>query len=162
MIIYTLNNPCMALLCRSAIAFILLCTISPLAWGGELAGLWQEYNDDTGNIEALIRIEKAPDNTYEGKIEKILISNAENAALACTHCTGALHNRPLLGLRVLSGLKRKDNLIFEGGEILDPDDGKTYRCRIRLSEDGNMIEVTGYLSINWIGQTEIWRRKELK
>ena len=42
-----------------------------LAHGGELVGLWQEYDDQTGKVEALIRIEKTADNTYEGKIEKL-------------------------------------------------------------------------------------------
>ncbi|MCX7192599.1 MAG: DUF2147 domain-containing protein [Proteobacteria bacterium] len=137
-------------------ALILLAAIP--AWGGELAGLWTEYNDDTGNPEALIRIEKVAGGSYEGKIERVLPDTAENAALLCTNCTSNLHNRPLLGLRILSGLKRRDKLTFEEGEIIDPDDGKVYRCNIRLSEDGNTIEVTGYLSFNWIGHSEIWRR----
>lgn len=146
------------LLNRSAIAFVTLFTISTLAWCGELVGVWQEYNDDTGNVDALIRIEKVADNTYEGKIEKIFPDTVENSALVCAHCPGNLRNRPLIGLRILSGMKRKNNLNYEGGEILDPDDGKIYRCRIQLLDDGNTIEVTGYTSINWIGQSEIWRR----
>ncbi len=128
------------------------------ARAGELAGLWQEYNDDTGNPEALIRIETTADNTYEGKVEKILPDMPENAALLCSSCKGSLRNQPLLGLRILTGLKRRDKLTFEEGRITDPDDGKTYRCNLRLSEDGQTIEVTGYLSFNWIGHSEIWRR----
>lgn len=140
------------------IYIIFLSAFSAPVWSGELAGLWQEYNDDTGEIEALIRIEKTADNTYEGRIEKILPDTAENAALVCTSCPGNLRNRPLMGLRILSGLKRRDKLAFEEGEIIDPDDGNKYRCNIRLSEDGKTIEVTGYLSFNWIGHSEIWRR----
>jgi uncharacterized protein (DUF2147 family) len=123
-----------------------------------LAGLWQEYNDETGNPEALIRIEKLADNSYQGKIEKILPDVATNAALRCKNCPGELRNRPLLELRILSGLRRRDATTFEGGQIMDPDDGKIYRCNIRLLDDGNTIEVTGYLSFNWIGHSEIWRR----
>ena len=78
--------------------------------------------------------------------------------MLCKNCQGDLHNRPLLGLRILSGLHRKDTTRFEGGQIIDPDDGKIYRCNIRLLEDGKTIEVTGYLSFNWIGHSEIWRR----
>ncbi len=141
------------------IAFILLLTAPTMAWSGDLAGQWQEYDDDTGKVVALIRIEKLPDNTYEGTIDKMLLTDtSENAEPICRLCPGALRNHPLSGLRILSGIKRKDKLNFEGGEVLDPDDGKTYRCRIQLSEDGNSLEVTGYLSINWIGHSEIWRR----
>lgn len=138
--------------------FIGLLTASTMAWSGELAGLWQEYDDDTGKVVALIRIEKLPDNTYEGTIEKVLSTDTdENAEFICRLCPGTLRNHSLLGLRILSGMKRKGNLNFEGGEVLDPDDGKTYRCRIHLADDGNSLEVTGYISINWIGHSEIWR-----
>lgn len=129
-----------------------------LAWGGELAGLWQAYDDHTGNLEALIRIEKLPDNSYEGRIEKIFPDSENITVLICSNCTGNLHNQPLIGMRILSGMKVKDKLNFEGGEILDPDEGKTYHCQIRLSDDDKQIQVTGYINFNWIGQSEIWRR----
>jgi uncharacterized protein (DUF2147 family) len=144
--------------CRSAIVIILLFTFSSLAWSDELAGLWEEYEDRTGNPEALIRIEQLSDNTYEGKIEKILPDTPEKNKMICTHCSGNLSNQPLLGLRILSGMTRKDKLNFEGGKILDPDEGKIYRCHIRLSEDGKTIKVTGYINFKLFGQSEIWRR----
>lgn len=154
----------MALARRSLAALILLCAIPTFAWGGELAGgnelagLWQEYDENTENLEALIRIEKLFDDSYEGKIEKIFPDTVENSALLCTRCTGSLRNHPLLGLRILSGMKRKDLKHFEEGEILDTDDGKTYLCHIRLAEDGNTIEITSYVNSIEIGQPEVWRR----
>ncbi len=140
------------------VCILFLTAFAASAWSGELAGLWQEYNDDSGDPEALIRIEKMGDDRYEGRIEKILPDTEKNAELICTKCSGRLHNQPLLGLRILSGLKRHDELTFEGGEITNPDDGKTYRCNIRLSEDGNTIEVTGYLGFHWAGQSETWTK----
>ncbi len=137
---------------------MLLFAIPSSAWTGELAGLWQEFDDRTGKVEALIRIRKLSDDTYEGNIEKIFPDRPENTAMLCTACTGNLYNQPLLGMRILSGMKRKDKLTFEGGSVIDPDEGKAYQCRIRLSEDGNTIEVTGYLGFVWIGQSEIWKR----
>lgn len=143
---------------RAAFACMLLFAIPSLARCGELAGLWQEFDDHTGKLEALIRISKLSDNSYEGNIEKIFPDKPENTLMVCSACTGNLYNRPLLGMRILSGMKRKDKLTFEGGSILDPDEGKTYQCRIRLSEDGKTIEVTAYVSFVWIGQSEIWIR----
>ncbi len=145
------------------IYMILLCLLnfqamSGMAYAAELAGLWQEYNDDTGKVEALIRIEKTGNGNYEGVIEKLIPDTVEKNATRCTLCTGSLHNRPLLGLRILSNLQRRDHHTFEGGEITDPDDGKVYRCKISLSENGSTIEVTGYLNFNWIGHSEVWRR----
>lgn len=136
----------------------LLLVLSPLAWGSNLSGLWQEYDDDTGKLAALIRIESEPDGSYSGIIEKVFPTTGDVAETRCVHCTGDLHNRPLLGMRILSGMKRKDKLNYEGGEVLDPDDGKTYRCHMQLSEDENTLNVTGYINIVWIGQSEIWLR----
>lgn len=142
------------LLAVGLMTFLLL----PSAWGGDLTGLWQEYDDDTGKLTALIRIRMRPDNIYEGVVEKIFAAAAENAPALCTRCPGERHNHPLVGLPILSGMKRKDRMHFEGGEILDPDDGKVYRCRIQFTDDNDTIQVTGYINFSWIGQAEIWRR----
>lgn len=131
-----------------------------LAQGGELAGVWQEFDDQTGKVEALIRIEKAADGTYEGRIVKLMADVLGEKARVCSGCSGSLHNQPLLGMRILYGMKRKDDLTFEGGEIIDPDDGKVYRCRMRLSADGKTLEVVGYIGISWFGQSETWRRAD--
>lgn len=139
-------------------ACVVFFVISSSACAADMVGLWQEYNDDTGNVEALIRIEKTRDGMYQGRIEKLLPDTAENAAMQCKKCTGELRDRPLLGLRILSGMKRKDALVFDDGTITDPDDGKSYQCHIRISDDGNTLEVTGYFTFNWIGHSEIWRR----
>jgi len=143
---------------KSNIAALLLLAYSPLGWCGDIAGLWQEYDDDTGKLSALIRIEMLSDGSYEGIIEKVFPITGNNAELRCIHCTGELHNLPLLGLRILSDIKRRDRLNFEDGKILDPDDGKIYRCNLQLSEDGNTLKVRGYLNVILVGQSETWLR----
>lgn len=141
-------------------AAVLLFALAAPGWGSDLAGLWQEYDDKTGKVEALIRIEQATDGSYEGKIVKLMADVVGKDAQICSKCKGSLRNQPLLGMRILSGMKRKDQLNFDGGEILDPEDGTVYRCHIRLSEDGKTMEVTGYIGFNWLGQSETWRRTE--
>src|SRR5690348_8012012 len=91
---------------KMAITFLMLLA-APCAWA-DLTGLWQEYDDDTGKLAALIRISKGPNNVYEGVVEKVIANFGENAQPLCTHCPGDLHNQPLLGLRILTGMKRKD------------------------------------------------------
>jgi uncharacterized protein (DUF2147 family) len=44
---------------------------------------------------------------------------------------------------------------WEGGRIYDPESGKTYRCRMTLT-DTNRLEVRGYFGIFW--RTVIWQR----
>jgi len=142
----------------TALGYFLLLAISTSAWSVELEGTWQEYDEHSGKPEALISITKLPDNTYSGEIIKIFPDSLAESGMLCSKCPGSFSNQPLLGLRILSGLKRKDDLNFDGGNILDPDEGKIYQCRIRLSEDGTTIEVTGYISFAWLGQSETWRR----
>jgi uncharacterized protein (DUF2147 family) len=141
---------------KIAILPLILC--SHLAWGGDMTGLWQEYDDDTGKVNVLIRITKNADGVYEGVVEKVLNKLAKNIDPVCTICPGEMHNHPLLGLRILSGMKRKTDTVFDSGEVLDPDDGRVYPCRIQLMEDGNSLQVTGYLALAWVGQSEIWVR----
>jgi len=143
---------------RLTIAILLLCMAGPAC--ADITGLWQEYDDDTGKVDALIRITKRSDNSYEGVVEKIVEQAGVASENTCSHCTGELHNHPMLGLRILWDMKRKDKLHYEGGQILDPDDGKTYKCRIQLTEDEKTMQVTGFINFSWIGQSEIWRRNE--
>ncbi len=147
-------------LIRYSVFSALLLALCAHASAGELAGVWQEYDDKTGKVEALIRIEQLPDGTYEGKIIQLMADVVGQEHMVCSNCKGSLRNQPLLGMRILHGIKRRDSLTFEGGEILDPDEGKVYRCRMRLSEDGRTLEVTGYIGISWFGQSETWKRAD--
>jgi hypothetical protein len=128
------------------------------AWGADLSGLWQEYDDDTGKLNVLVRIKKTADGGYDGSVEKVLFKPAKPADLLCVKCPGELHNHPFLGLPILKGMKRKNELVYDDGTVLDPDDGTIYPCRIELSQDGNSLQLTGYASITWITQSEVWLR----
>ncbi len=85
-----------------------------------MTGLWQEYDDDTGKVNALIRINKSADGTYEGVVEKVLVKPVNNSELLCNKCAGELHNRPLLGLRILSGMKRKTDTCLTAAKCWTP------------------------------------------
>jgi hypothetical protein len=143
---------------KPAFLSLSLILFSHLAWAGDMTGLWQEYDDDTGKVNVLIRINKTADGVYEGVVEKVLVKAANNGEAICTKCAGDLHNRPILGLRILKGMKRKSDNVFDSGEVLDPDDGRVYPCRIEVMDDGNSLQVTGYLALAWVGQSEIWVR----
>ncbi len=141
-------------------AIALLAALPALAPAAELTGIWQEYDDKSGKVEALIRIEQAADGTYQGTIVKLMADVLGSESRVCSGCRGNLHNQPLLGMRILHGMKRKDDRTFEGGEILDPEDGKVYRCLMKLSADGKTLEVTGYIGISLFGESETWRRPD--
>jgi uncharacterized protein (DUF2147 family) len=60
-------------------------------------------------------------------------------------------------MTIMSGLK-KDGDTWSGGRILDPENGKTYRCTVNLAEQGRKLEMRGYVGIFF--RTQVWERIE--
>ena len=69
--------------------------------------------------------------------------------------TKALQNRGVLGLELLTGFSYSQG-IYNGGEIYDPETGKTYSCKMNL--EGNKLKVRGYIGISLFGRTEYFER----
>ena len=132
--------------------------ISPAAWADNASpvGLWRNVDDVSGKPRALVRITESS-GTLQGKIEKVFL--APNESPTCTKCEGALKNAPVIGLVILSGLK-KDGTEYTGGQILDPDNGKSYSSKVFLTEGGKKLNVRGYIGVSMLGRTQIWQRQE--
>ncbi|HVH89382.1 MAG TPA: DUF2147 domain-containing protein, partial [Terriglobales bacterium] len=77
----------------------------------------------------------------------------------CTRCAGALKNRPLVGLRILWHLKKEGDE-WLGGKILDPNNGKAYRCSIAVEIGGKRLKVRGFIGLSMFGRTQYWVRAE--
>jgi uncharacterized protein (DUF2147 family) len=74
----------------------------------------------------------------------------------CASCSGALKNRPLLGMNIIWGLQMNGQT-WDQGYILDPESGKIYDCKVWL--DGpDALQVRGYIKLPVFGQTQIWNR----
>jgi uncharacterized protein (DUF2147 family) len=132
--------------------------MSSTAWADNASpvGLWRNVDDVSGKPRALIRITEA-NGTLQGKIEKVFL--APNESPKCEKCEGALKNAPVIGLVILSGLK-KDGAEYTGGQILDPDNGKTYSSKIYLTDSGRKINVRGYIGVSILGRSQSWLRHE--
>lgn len=65
---------------------------------------------------------------------------------------------PIIGLEVLKGFTKGSDGVWSGGTVYDPKNGKTYKCKITLSEDGKKLNVRGYIGVSLIGRTEVWDR----
>ena len=63
----------------------------------------------------------------------------------------------LLGLTLIKGMQRTGNS-YENGTIMDPRDGSVYSALMKLSPDGQKLEVRGYLGISFLGRSQIWNR----
>ena len=119
------------------------------------AGLWKTVNE-RGEVEGLVRIAEVA-GELRGTVEKVYSPPAPNAHPLCLDCTGERKGKPVIGMQILSGL-RWDGAQYSGGEILDPNNGKSYRCLMRLAEGGRKLEVRGYIGISLFGRTQVWLR----
>jgi uncharacterized protein (DUF2147 family) len=77
----------------------------------------------------------------------------------CEHCTDERKDQPIVGMTILKGLKATD-AGWEGGEILDPSNGKAYWDKARLSDEGSRLEVRGFIGVALFGRTQTWIRDQ--
>jgi uncharacterized protein (DUF2147 family) len=119
-------------------------------------GLWEQVDDNTGKPESWFKITER-NGIYEGAFVKIFFKPGEDPNWVCDKCQGADQGRPVQTLTLIRGMRR-NGLSYEGGTIMDPRDGQVYRALMRLSPDGQTLEVRGYLGISLFGQSQIWHR----
>ena len=119
-------------------------------------GLWRSIDDSSGEAKSEIEIH---DNggTLEGRITKLLGKNADDQGKLCVECRDELKDKPLVGLTIITGAKKVEGQnVWEGGKILDPENGKTYTLRLTPVNGGGTLEVRG--SIAMFGRTQTWQR----
>jgi uncharacterized protein (DUF2147 family) len=134
--------------------------VSSGAWAENTSpvGLWKNVDDVSGKPRALIRITES-NGTLQGKIEKVFRAPSEDRNPKCEKCEGALKDMPVIGLVILSGLK-KDGAEYTAGKILDPDNGKVYSSKIQLTDGGKKLNVRGYIGVSMLGRSQIWERQQ--
>jgi uncharacterized protein (DUF2147 family) len=140
---------------KNIIVLVFLLFSVAFAKAQSVFGKWNTIDNETGKIESVVEIYKKDGKAY-AKI--IHIFNEEDRDRLCDKCTGKDKNVPILGLVIVSGLEQDDDE-WSGGKILDPKNGKYYKCYIKLEED-NKLKLRGYIGISLIGRTEYWYRDE--
>jgi len=121
-------------------------------------GLWKTIDDSSGRPKGLVRIREV-NGKYEGKLEKIFPKPGDDPAPRCEKCEGARHNQPVLGMTILWGLSQQGDE-YQGGEALDPENGKIYRAKMKLIDGGKKLEVRGFIGISLFGRSQTWLREE--
>ncbi|WP_156885766.1 DUF2147 domain-containing protein [Massilia niastensis] len=132
---------------------------TPGAWAQTASptGLWKTIDDETGKPKALVRVTE-DQGVLSGKIEKLFRAADQDQNPKCTACEGQRKDQPLIGMTILSGLK-KDGSEYTGGEILDPAKGKTYKSKAALKDGGSKLEVRGYIGAPMFGRSQTWVRE---
>ena len=121
------------------------------------AGLWKTIDDKTGKPRSLIRITEN-NGEYSAVVEKGLLATDTGEAV-CDKCTDDRKGQKIVGMTIVKGIKKKNDN-YEGGEILDPDNGKTYNCKMKLDSTGTQLEVRGFIGVSLFGRSQTWIREE--
>ena len=118
-------------------------------------GLWRTIDDQTRQEKSLVRIFER-DGALFGRIERILTDQSD---AKCTKCVDERRDQPVLGMTIITGMRRAGEQ-WEGGRILDPNNGKVYASLMRLLEGGRKLEVRGYVGSAILGRSQVWLREE--
>jgi uncharacterized protein (DUF2147 family) len=120
-------------------------------------GRWRTIDDKTGKERSIISISEV-NGEFSAVVEQIFPFPDDDPQHRCTECVGDRKNKSVIGMTIMWGLKQKGSE-WSGGEILDPKNGKIYRCKMSLAEGGNKLNVRGYIGVSLLGRTQTWLRE---
>lgn len=137
---------------------VLLLSLCQFSFAEDISGLWQSIDDKTGAPKGIVKITKDPDGTYTGTVTKVTPRVGYKPKEFCVNCPAPYTNKPIIGLNVIHGLKHKDGDNYEDGKILDPNSGKIYSLKAKLSSNGKKLVLRGYIGIAILGRSQTWIR----
>lgn len=126
-----------------------------LASANSPVGQWHTVDDKTGEPKSLVVIVEQQ-GVLKGRVEKLIRKDVD-PNIKCDKCTDDRKNQPMVGMEIIRGAKKSASKnVWEDGEILDPENGKTYALRLTPLEGGNKLEVRGFLGFLW--RNQVWVR----
>ena len=135
--------------------FLSAALCASMALANSPVGQWHTLDDKTGEVKSVVVIFEQQ-GVVRGRVEKVLRKDADPAA-KCDKCSDDRKNQPVVGLEIIRGAKKASGKnVWEDGEILDPENGRTYSLRLTPIENGAKLEVRG--SFGPIGRTQTWVR----
>lgn len=148
----------MPMVFRTLLVLVFLLPSFSMAQTGSPVGVWKTIDDVSGKQRSIVRIVET-NGELSGTVDMIFDRPGEDPEHLCDKCKGDLKNKPVIGMTILWGLKKKGD-VWKGGNILDPDNGKTYGCKMELAANGTELNVRGFIGISLIGRSQTWYRME--
>ena len=119
-----------------------------------IVGKWKTIDDNTGEERSIVEIYKKQDKLY-GKIIKLFRKTGEDPDPVCEDCdrSDPRYKKKIIGMEIITDMVESDGE-YTGGEILDPESGKVYKCKIWI--EGDDLKVRGYWGPFY--RTQTWKR----
>jgi uncharacterized protein (DUF2147 family) len=138
-----------------AIYLLLFVTFSHLAMGQDVKGKWKTIDDETGEPKSIVEVFER-DGKLFGKIVKLFRKPGEDQDPVCDDCEedDPRYMKKLIGMEILRNMER-DGTEYDGGDILDPKNGKVYKCKIWV--EGKDLKMRGYIGPFY--RTQTWKRE---
>ncbi len=144
---------------RSIIAVLtLLC--GALLMAGEQdspVGYWMTIDDNDGKPRGIVKVEEIGGELV-GHIVKVFPRPGEEENPICVKCKGEMAGKRAIGMKILWGMK-KDGDEWNGGGVMDPDNGETYKGYLKLKSFGRKLKLRGYIGISLFGRSQEWVRQ---
>ena len=140
----------------AAIAFSQAPAVAQVAEGIE--GRWLTFDGDTGARRAVIEIRRQG-ATFKGTIVEFFLQPGEPADPVCKECPGDWRGKRIRGLGILT-LEAANSASEFRGKVLDPEEGRVYRCTTVLEPGGKRLVFRGYVLLPLFGRSETWVRAQ--
>ena len=152
---------------KKIVLIVSLCIFPILMLSGEvkaqneITGMWKTISDegsDKGKATSHVEVFEK-DGAYFAKITKLLLKPQDTL---CDKCEGDLKNKPVVGMIFLQNMKKTGNVDaqlgeeYKGGTVMDPDNGKTYKCKLWIK--GDVLTVRGFIGFSLLGRNGQWLR----
>jgi uncharacterized protein (DUF2147 family) len=122
-------------------------------------GLWNTISDRDGKPTAVVEIRDV-NGELSGVVRELLVA-ADPADSVCGKCSGDRKGQRIVGMEIVRHM-HPDGDQWSGGEILDPENGKSYRATMRLTDDGKKLVVRGYVGLPLFGRSQTWLRRAVQ
>jgi uncharacterized protein (DUF2147 family) len=137
---------------RLVFLIALICVFSNVNAQDSIFGKWKSIDDESNKTKSIVEIYEKNGRAY-GKIISLFREPGEDPDPLCDECEGDKYNKRIIGMEIISEMEASGDT-WDGGEILDPENGKVYRCKLWV-EDGK-LKVRGY--IMFLYRTQTWIR----
>ncbi len=130
----------------------LLLFVSLFVSGQSIVGKWKTIDDNSGKPRSVVEIYEQGDKFF-GKVLKTYPEPGEDPDPICDECEDHRKDQKIIGMEIITDMRydQKDNE-YRKGEILDPENGNIYDCKLWVDEEGN-LRVRGYLLFFYRTQT---------